>query len=86
MAAADAPRVTKASLALRRKFDARRGYAAEVARKLGVSSSRVYRIAAGELFPRADEGALLVSEGIPIAWWRVPAVARPTMKRPKPAA
>ncbi len=84
--AADTPRVTKASLALRRKFDARRGYAAALAKKLEVSASRMYRIAGGELLPRADEGAFLVGEGIPIAWWRVPAVPTNRPKRPKSAA
>lgn len=81
---ADSTRVTKASLALHRKFESRHGYAAEVSRRTRISPSRLSRIADGILFPRADEGAALVAEGIPIAWWRVPATNR--VKRSKPAA
>ena len=83
--AADSPRETKASLALRRKFESRHGYAADVSRRTKISPSRLYRFSKSLLFPRADEGAALVAEGIPIQWWRVPAPGHQP-KRPKSRA
>lgn len=62
-------RVTKASLALRKRFETR-GRQRDCAAETGIGQSRLSRIADGELFPRADEGAALQrSDGILIDWW-----------------
>lgn len=72
---ADAPRQTRASVALFRKLSdpssgrARHGEMKKCSERTGIERSRLSRIAAGKLFPRADEGARLVEEGIPIHWW-----------------
>lgn len=73
-AAVDAPRQTRASQALFRKLGGsadrlRHGELKECAGRTSISRSRLSRIAAGKAFPRADEGARLVEEGIPIHWW-----------------
>ena len=74
--AADAPRQTRASVALSRKLGdastggrARHGETKKCSERTSIERSRLSRIAAGKAFPRADEGARLVEEGIPIHWW-----------------
>lgn len=73
MAAADAPRKTRASSALSRKLGVRHGEQKDCSTRTKIPQSRLSRIADGKLFPRADEGARLVEEGIPIHWWDEPA-------------
>lgn len=67
--AADTPRKTRGSEALARKFGARHGEQKDCFERTKIPQSRLSRIADGKAFPRADEGARLVEEGIPIHWW-----------------
>lgn len=69
MTAADTPRETRASRVLAEKLSVRHGAQKECSLRTRIPQSRLSRIASGKLFPRADEGARLVEEGIPIHWW-----------------
>lgn len=67
--AADTPRKTRASEALRSKFEARHGAQKDCHLRTKIPQNRLSRIADGKAFPRADEGSRLEQEGIPVHWW-----------------
>jgi hypothetical protein len=84
MAAADTPRETRASRALSAKLSAKHGEQGLCSRRTKIPQSRLSRIAAGKLFPRADEGARFVEEGIPIHWWDEPPLDEQPAHRSNP--
>ncbi len=84
--AADTPRESRGSRALARKFEAERGEQAEMSRRRGIHAVRLSRIADGKAVPRADEGARLVEEGIPIHWWDEPPLEEQSNTPAEPAA
>jgi hypothetical protein len=67
---ADTPRRTRGSFALAEKFWPKRSGAQKAcSERTKIAQHRLSKIASAEAFPRADEGSLLVEEGIPIHWW-----------------
>lgn len=72
MAEEKEPRVTRASVALSKRFDVH-GEQKACSARTGIAQPRLSRIAKGELFPRADEGHRFEdTEEIPVAWWAEP--------------
>jgi hypothetical protein len=70
---ADTPRQTRGSFALAEKFWPKRsGAQKDCSERTKIAQHRLSKIASSEAFPRADEGARLVEEGIPIHWWNEP--------------